>query len=165
MNAMSDNLVRVNIRAVYMHPKHKVPTLFLADEDDMFIISMVIGFLEAQSIIIGWQRLPSPRPTTADLVRSIIEDDFTARIDKVVITDVLEGAFMAKLIIHRGEQIIERDCRPSDALALAVRSDSPIYATEQVIEKIESEQENIRALIKYLEAEAKDADMNNMMQS
>ncbi len=150
-------LTRVRIKAVYLHPKHNIPTIFLSDETGDVILSLVVGFLEAQSILIGWQKLPTPRPLTADLLRDIIEQDFSARIDCVVIEDVRGGAFISVIVIRHGEHVIERDCRPSDALALTVRVGAPVYLTKNIIEKTKGERENAKALLAYIEAEAKDS--------
>ena len=97
-----------------------------------------------------------PRPMTADLLRHIIEEDFQADVDKVVIHDIRESAFIATLVIKQNGHIIERDSRPSDALALAVRTKAPIYLSQKIVDKTLKEQDNARAMLDFLEAEVED---------
>lgn len=153
-----DDLTNAKIKAIYLHPTQKVPVVFLTTESEDVVLPMVVGFLEAQAILTAWQGLTPPRPVTIDLLHRMIEDDFGAQLDKVVITDLREGAYIAALTIQHNENRFDRDARPSDALALAVRTAAPIYFSQQVIEKAKGEQENARAMLEFLEAESKDTD-------
>lgn len=155
---MIDNLIKAKIKAIYLHPVQKVPIVFISDESEEVIIPMVVGFLEAQSILTAWQGVDLPRPMTIDLAKSLIEDDFGATVKQVVIHDLQDGAYLASVIIEHNGTTIERDTRPSDALALAIRTKSPIYITKQLIDKTISEHENTRAMLEYLEAESQDSD-------
>lgn len=153
-----NDLIKAKIKSIYLHPTQKVPVVFLTDEQEEVVIPMVIGFLEAQAILTAWQGLVMPRPMTVDLLKAVIEDDFEASIDRIVIHDMREGAFMATLIINKNGSSFERDSRPSDALALAVRTKAPIFLSQKVIDKTAAENENAKAMLSFLEQEFEDND-------
>lgn len=151
-------LVKARIKSIFLHPVHQMPVVFLVDKEGTHVIPMTIGHLEAQSIISAWRGLPLSRPTTADLLHSLIEQDFGAFIKRVVIRDIAQGAYYADVVIERdGEEII-RDARPSDALSLVVRSDAPLYLSHEVIRKTKHDQDNTHAMHAYLEAESEDSE-------
>jgi len=93
-----------------------------------------IGPAEADSIALTLQNVEVPRPLTHDLLQSTIEL-LGAAIDHVVITDLDNDTFYAKIILTLPNETIELDARPSDAIALAIRTDAPIYASEEVVNK------------------------------
>ena len=152
------DLIKAKIKAVYLHPTQKVPLIFVTDKTEQIVIPMMIGFLEAQAILTAWQGMLMPRPMTVDLLRQLIEEDFGSQLEKILIYDVRDGAYLASLIIKQGDKIIERDSRPSDALALAIRTKAPIYLTAKLVEKIKSENTNAKAMLEFLEAEVEDND-------
>ena len=108
-----------------------------------------IGPAEADSIALTLQNVEVPRPLTHDLLQATIEI-LGATIDHVVITDLDNDTFYAKIILTLPDETIELDARPSDAIALAIRTDAPIYASEEVVDKAaiqfddEAIQENTR---------------------
>jgi uncharacterized protein len=93
-----------------------------------------IGPAEADAIAVKLQGVAVPRPLTHDLLNSVI-DTLGAKIESIIVTDLLNDTFYAKLMINSGDGQLEIDSRPSDALALAVRTEVPIYAEESVLEK------------------------------
>jgi bifunctional DNase/RNase len=93
-----------------------------------------IGPAEAEAIAVKLQGVTAPRPLTHDLLRSAI-DSLGASIDSIVVSDLKSDTFYAKIILDVNGKQIEIDSRPSDALALAVRVDVPIYADEAVLDK------------------------------
>lgn len=102
-----------------------------ADGDRRFPIS--IGFFEAAAIDRRLKHVPIPRPMTHELVMSAIHD-LGGHLERVVINDLSEGTFYAKLVVRQSGRLVEVDCRPSDAIALAVADETPIYCEEHVLE-------------------------------
>ncbi len=102
-------------------------------EDDQYL-PIWIGPSEADSIALKLQDVDVPRPLTHDLMRSLIST-LGASVSRVVVTDLDQDTFFAKIMIEHNDSTIEIDARPSDAIALAVRTDAPIFVDEAVIEK------------------------------
>jgi len=104
----------------------------LSDERSLPIF---IGQAEAQAIMLHMKRVEVPRPLTHDLMKNILER-LGWRIIRVEVCDLIDGTFYAKLILSRGEQeTIEIDSRPSDAVALALRQNTPIFVAEKVMDE------------------------------
>lgn len=93
---------------------------------------IVIGIFEATSIRRRVRREESPRPLTHDLIASVVEL-LGGEIQDIVISDLQEHTYFAKLRIRRDGELIEVDCRPSDAIAIAVTAKAPIYVAEDVL--------------------------------
>ena len=93
-----------------------------------------IGSAEADSIALKLEGQEIPRPMTHDLMDSLVSD-LGAKVTQVIVTDVKDDMFIAKVVLQRNDTTIERDSRPSDAIALAVRCDAPIFAMEDVLER------------------------------
>lgn len=93
-----------------------------------------VGSVEADAIAIKLQGVSVPRPLTHDLLRSVI-DALGAAVDHITVCDVKGDTFYAKIHLRVNGKILDIDCRPSDALALAVRASAPIYVDESVMEK------------------------------
>ncbi|MDO8672580.1 MAG: DUF151 domain-containing protein [Dehalococcoidia bacterium] len=93
-----------------------------------------IGPAEADAIAVKLQGVSVPRPLTHDLLRSVI-DSLGASINSIIVCDLKNDTFYAKLILNVGGEQVEIDSRPSDAMALAVRSEAPIFAEESVLDK------------------------------
>jgi uncharacterized protein len=96
-------------------------------------LPILIGYNEAQSIAIALEHIKPPRPLTHDLFKSF-SDTFNINILEVIISKLADGVFYSKLICHDGIRKVEIDSRTSDALALALRFDCPIYASKAVME-------------------------------
>ncbi len=107
--------------------------LLKTDKDE--IVPVVVGQAEAMSIVAGQNQEMLLRPLSHDLTLSVIEM-LNAKIHRIEITDLLEGTFYAKLVIENRDIEIDIDARPSDAIALAVRVDAPIYIAEHVVEEV-----------------------------
>lgn len=96
-------------------------------------LPIIIGVPEAQAIAVAMEGLKPTRPLTHDLLKSVC-DTFEIRLLEVIISDMIEGIFYAKLICQQGGNILEIDSRTSDALALAVRFSCPIYTYENILD-------------------------------
>ena len=97
-------------------------------------VPIFMGQLEAQSILIGMGSVPMPRPLTHDLFIKIFQQLKTS-ILRIEINSLKNGTFFAKLILKKGKEEISIDCRPSDALGLAVRKKCPIFIDEEIVDE------------------------------
>jgi len=107
--------------------------VFLDEVGGIRIIPIWIGPFEAQAIALKMSGYTSPRPMTHDLLYRVIIK-LGAKIKKIVISDLIENTFFAKIYIEKDQSIIEIDSRPSDAIALAVRAGCPLYINEKIFE-------------------------------
>ena len=122
----------------------KQPIVLLKTADGNKFLPIWIGHPEAAAILMKLQGAATPRPMTHDLFTDILSQ-LEARVVKIAVTELRENTFYALITVAVDGTEIEIDSRPSDAIALAVRSDAPIYAAEAVIEEsaIEFEQEDV----------------------
>jgi hypothetical protein len=95
-------------------------------------LPIVIGGSEAQAIAIEIEKMKASRPLTHDLFKTTLET-FDLQVNEVIIYNMVEGVFFAKLLCEGGEKVEEIDCRPSDAVALAYRFGCPVYCAEEVL--------------------------------
>ncbi len=127
-----------SIRVGLMNPKltlhNSQYVVMLKEKDAERYLPIFIGPAEANAIAIKLRGESLPRPLTHDLLRNIIET-LGASVDSIKINDLMNDTFYAKIVFNLDDQQIEIDARPSDALALAVRVDVPIYAEEAVLDK------------------------------
>mgnify|MGYP001945387853 CR=1 FL=1 len=109
-------------------------TMVLAEENGDLRLPIIIGMFEAQAIAIELEKIKSKRPLTHDLFSSFAQAfDFT--IEEIVITDIDEGVFYAKIICSDGIRQKNIDARPSDAIAIALRFNAPIYTVQKVLDE------------------------------
>jgi bifunctional DNase/RNase len=108
--------------------------VILKQKDADRYLPIWIGPAEADAIAVRLQDVNVPRPLTHDLLRSVI-DQLGAQISSIVVNDLANDTYYARIMLTVGEKSIEIDARPSDAIALAVRAHVPIYADESVLEK------------------------------
>jgi uncharacterized protein len=134
--------------------------LILKETNGTRRLPIIIGAFEAQAIAIELENIKPPRPLTHDLVKSIIES-MSASISEVIISELKEGTFYAKIILDTLTGTIEIDSRPSDAIAIGVRFGAPLYVDEDVLREAgfepevepEPEQNNVRQAKKHLTKE------------
>ena len=129
-----DRLHEMEVMGVAPDPGSGSPLIYLRGKEDKRELSIFIGPLEAQAIAAPLQGLRPPRPQTHDLAVAIIHQ-FKARVKRVLITELKEQTYHAQLILDAQGQEIVLDARPSDAIALALREDAPIWAAEQVFSR------------------------------
>jgi len=110
----------------------QMPILILKDTSEDIIFPIWIGAMEAMAISMALNKVAVPRPMTHDLILGILEK-MTSRLEAVEIVSIHEGTYYAELVVHAeaGERRV--DCRPSDAIALALRAEVPIRVSEEVI--------------------------------
>lgn len=108
--------------------------MVLGEIDGNRRLPIVIGAFEAQAIVVAMENMTPNRPLTHDLFKNTI-DTFEIELKEIVINNLLEGIFYSRLICVRGDEVFEIDSRTSDAVALAVRFDCPIYVYDFILEE------------------------------
>jgi uncharacterized protein len=130
----------------------KQPIVLLKTAEGNKFLPIWIGHAEAAAILMKLQSQSAPRPMTHDLMTDILEQ-LDAQLVKITVTELRENTFYAQITVVRDGQEIEVDSRPSDAIALAIRAEAPIYAAERVIEESAIEFEGEEVNEEQLEAE------------
>ena len=126
-------LIEMTIKGLMVDPITNLPIVILKDTAGDRVLPNWVGIFEANAIALQIENIATPRPMTHDLLRNVIAD-LDGRVDRIVVSDLKENTFYA--VIHltvRGEPLAI-DARPSDAIALALRTHSPILVDEQVID-------------------------------
>lgn len=126
--------VEMRIKGLMIDPVSNMPIIVLKDPSGEVVLPIWVGIFEANAIAMQLEKIVSPRPMTHDLLRSVIEH-LQAKVERVVITDLKENTFFALIHLVRNGQNLSVDARPSDAMALALRTDVPIFVEEAVLEK------------------------------
>lgn len=124
---------KVSVRGVIFDRMTQNPVVILITEDENRFVPIWIGFAEAMSIDMVIKNIKPPRPMTHDLMKDMVEK-FGAKIEKVSITDVRENTYFAIIKAKIGDKTLNIDSRPSDAIALALRSGTPIYITQKILD-------------------------------
>ncbi|MBX7243706.1 MAG: bifunctional nuclease family protein [Bacteroidia bacterium] len=114
--------------------------IILEEEGGNRHLPIIIGAPEAQAIALELEKIKTTRPMTHDLISNIL-DHFDIQLKSVIITHLQEGTFFAKLLLSSHDEEHEIDCRPSDGIALAVRSNAPIYTFEKIMSEAGIEKE------------------------
>jgi uncharacterized protein len=126
-------LIEMTIKGLMVDPITNMPIVILKDKDGDRVLPIWVGIFEANAIALQIENIATPRPMTHDLLRNVITD-LEGQVDRVVVSDLKDNTFYA--IIHltvKGERVAV-DARPSDAIALALRTRSPILVDETVID-------------------------------
>ncbi|MGO9936277.1 MAG: bifunctional nuclease family protein [Terracidiphilus sp.] len=125
--------VEVRIRGLMMDPATNMPIVVLKDVASDTVMPIWVGIFEATAIANEIEKLATSRPMTHDLTRNLIHH-LNGTLEKVVITELRDDTFFAILWMRQDNEPITVDARPSDAIALALRADCPIYVSEQVMQ-------------------------------
>lgn len=125
------SLCRVNITNVYVDENTGSPVVILQDTDGGDILPILIAPLEASLIAIELEGKKPIRPLSHDLMANILAE-LSWKVDSVIVDDLRNNIFFAKIILTSGESRLEIDSRPSDSIALALRTKSPIYVRKKV---------------------------------
>jgi bifunctional DNase/RNase len=115
------------------------PVVFL-ESDKKKILPIYIGVSEAFSIQTAMDNTPYPRPLTHDLFINVLEN-MGLQVQKIIIDDISEGVFFSRLIITKNGDKVEFDARPSDCIALAVRTNAPVFVSAKVMERASVEKD------------------------
>ncbi len=130
--AASEPAVRMEVKQVVLDPMNQTPVVLLAGGGQL--LPIWIGNAEAASISRAIEGRQAARPNTHDLIRNLL-DGLDATPERVTITELRGGAYFAVMTVRKGRRRIPIDSRPSDAIAVALRTGTPIYATPQVLEQ------------------------------
>jgi bifunctional DNase/RNase len=124
--------IEMKIRGLMMDPSANTPIIILKDVSGESMLPIWVGAFEANAIAVEIEKLATQRPMTHDLVKNIIWE-LGASVRRIVITDLVENTFFAVIEMTRDGELLIVDSRPSDAIALALRVDCPIYVNEAVV--------------------------------
>ncbi len=125
--------VEMVIRGLMVDPVTNMPIIILRDRDGDRVLPIWVGVFEANAIALQIENISTPRPMTHDLLRNVLRD-LNAEVQRVVISDLKDNTFYALIYVTVGGEVMAIDARPSDAIALALRTQAPIYVEERVID-------------------------------
>ena len=152
--------IEMSIKGLMVDPITNMPIIILRDKEGQKVLPIWVGIFEANAIALQIEKIATPRPMTHDLLKSVVTN-MSARVEKVVITDLKDNTFYALIFLSHDGKVLPIDSRPSDAIALALRTESPIFVNSDVIEKAKStdlskdagESERIRKWLENLDPE------------
>jgi bifunctional DNase/RNase len=124
--------LEMKIRGLMMDPVNNMPIVVLKDVNGPAILPIWVGIPEANAIALEIEKVSTPRPMTHDLIRVLLFGLETG-VRKVVVSELRDETFYAVIWLEKNGELISVDSRPSDALALALRMDCPIFVDESVI--------------------------------
>jgi bifunctional DNase/RNase len=124
--------VEMKIRGLMMDPVTNMPVVVLRDSEGGSILPIWVGIYEANAIALEIEKVQTPRPMTHDLLKNVLIG-LQVQVRKIVVNDLKDDTFYAVIWMERDGNIFAIDSRPSDALALALRLDCPIYVEEHVL--------------------------------
>lgn len=125
-------MTKMEVIAVQLEPNSSHPLVWLKDKDQTVFLPIAIGNFEAIAISLALHDEPPPRPISYDLLCAIM-DGFDVRVEQVLVSALRDETFFAEITIVRDGESVIIDSRPSDALALALRVDAPVFVADQVI--------------------------------
>jgi len=122
----------MTIRGLMMDPVTNMPIVILKDVGSDTVLPIWVGVYEANAIALEMEKVSTPRPMTHDLIKNVLVG-LETQVHKVVVTELREDTFYAVIWLDHGGDVISVDSRPSDALALALRVDCPIFVDDLVL--------------------------------
>src|SRR5215207_234779 len=129
--------LRMEIKGLMLDPSSDIPIVILKDTGSQLFLPIWIGVPEAKAIAIRIEGVELPRPMTHDLLRLVLES-LGGRVEKIVISDLKDNTFYALIHVQRDGHAVTIDARPSDAIALALRANAPIFVLKTVMEKAQA---------------------------
>src|SRR5436309_15812022 len=124
--------VEMTIRGLMLDPTSNIPIVILKDVGGETVLPIWVGVYEANAIALEMEKVSTPRPMTHDLIKNVLMG-LETKVHKVVVTELREDTFYAVIWLDHGGEVISVDSRPSDALALALRVDCPIFVDDLVL--------------------------------
>jgi len=152
--------IEMRIKGLVVDPISKMPIVVLEDINSERMLPIWIGVFEANAIALKIENIATPRPMTHDLLKNLL-DELDIKVEKIVVNDVRDNTFYALIYCRHMNQTITIDSRPSDAIALVLRTDAPIFVEESVVEKAHSmkidenleDSENLKKWLENLQPE------------
>ena len=126
--------IEMQIRGLMMDPVTNMPIVVLKDVGSDAVLPIWVGIFEANAIALELEKTATPRPMTHDLLRNLARG-LNGRVNKVVVAEMRQDTFYAVIWMEQGGETVTLDARPSDAIALALRSDCPIYVAQDVLDR------------------------------
>ena len=130
-------LVPMSIKGLMLDPVSNSPIVVLKDENEKFFLPIWVGIFEANAIALQLESIATPRPMTHDLLKNMIAE-LDAHVTRIVINDLRDSTFFAQIGLTAGGRTLELDARPSDAIALALRTSAPIFVAQSVLEQAQT---------------------------
>jgi len=148
--------IEMTIKGLMVDPITNMPIILLRDEAGERVLPIWVGIFEANAIALQIENVATPRPMTHDLLRNVIRD-LNAAVERIVVCDLKENTFYATIYLTVGGETVAVDSRPSDAIALALRTRAPIFVEDTVVENAKtidfgSERADSERLQKWLES-------------
>jgi bifunctional DNase/RNase len=129
--------IQMTIKGLMIDPVTNMPIVVLRDLEGTRTLPIWVGVFEANAIALQIESIQTPRPMTHDLMVSVI-DHLAGNVERVVVCDLKDNTFYATIFLHSPSGDVPVDARPSDAIALALRTGSPIFVEESVFESAQS---------------------------
>lgn len=130
-------LVPMTIKGLMLDPVSNSPIVVLKDEEEKFFLPIWVGIFEANAIALQLENVATPRPMTHDLLKNMI-GQLEGRVTRIVINDLRDSTFFAQIRVLTGGKTLEVDARPSDAIALALRTEAPIFVAQTVLDQAQT---------------------------
>jgi hypothetical protein len=148
--------IEMSIKGLMVDPITNMPIVILRDKAGQKVLPIWVGIFEANAIALQIENVATPRPMTHDLLRNVIED-LKASVQKIVVCDLQDNTFYALIYLLLDGRVVAIDARPSDAIALALRTRAPIFVEEAVIDNAKTfdpipEKADAERLHKWLES-------------
>jgi len=124
--------VEMKIRGLVMDPVTNMPIVILKDVNGTSVLPIWVGIYEANAIALEIEKVATPRPMTHDLLRNLLLG-LETQVHKVVVSELRDDTFYALIWLEKNGEMLSIDSRPSDALALALRVDCPIFVEDEVL--------------------------------
>lgn len=152
--------IEMTIKGLMIDPITNMPIVVLRDLEGQRILPIWVGVFEANAIALQIENVQTPRPMTHDLLRNLLSD-LSATVERVVVCELKDNTFYATIQLKVGERTLAVDARPSDAIALALRTESPIFVEDSVIQSARgaessSDSVDVERLRKWLEGLSED---------
>jgi len=125
--------IEMSIKGLMVDPISNMPIVILRDKEGAKTLPIWVGMFEANAIALQIENISTPRPMTHDLLRNVIHD-LNASVQKIVVCDLQDSTFYALIYLTLNGDVVAIDARPSDAIALALRTRAPIFVEEAVID-------------------------------
>jgi len=125
--------IEMTIKGLMIDPITNMPIVILKDKAGDRVLPIWVGVFEANAIALQIENIATPRPMTHDLIKNILSE-IEAEVQRIVVSDLRDNTFYAMIYLNRDGETIAIDARPSDAIALALRTRSPIFVEDSVVE-------------------------------
>ena len=130
-------MVEMKVEGLTLDPLTNMPIIILKDSTGAKALPIWVGYFEANAIALEIENISTPRPMTHDLLKNLIQN-MKATVNHILVNELKDNTFYAVISVDCGDTTLSIDSRPSDAIALALRTKSPIFVEEQVIEAAKS---------------------------